>query len=87
MNNKEMNKMEVINRPGHYVGLEGLEVEEVLRNFMPKYGDGYLAHRIASAMEYLLRAPQKNGIEDLRKARKCVDMAIEYMETSDDDQQ
>lgn len=66
--------------PNHYIGLKGLEAEEVLRNFIPYYTDGYVAHRIASSVEYLLRAPRKNGLEDLKKSRYNIDQAIEHIE-------
>ena len=59
-----------VNKPNHYVGIQGLEVETVLQNFIPRYTDSYEAHRIASAIEYLLRSPLKNGTEDVKKAKK-----------------
>lgn len=70
-----------VNKPNHYVGVKGLEVEEVLQNFLPKYKDPYTSHRVGSAIEYQLRSPEKNGLEDLRKARKNLDQAIEYEES------
>lgn len=72
-----------VNSPKHYIGEKGLEVEEVLRQFLPRYEDAYVAHRIGSAMEYLLRSPLKNGKEDLRKAIKNIELAIEYLEEGD----
>lgn len=38
------------------------------------------AHRWCSAVEYLLRYKEKNGLEDLKKARKNLDWLIEEME-------
>lgn len=75
-----MTNNDKVNKPNHYIGLYGLEVEEVLQNFIPKYADGYVAHRISSAIEYSLRSPEKNGLEDLKKARKNLDQAIMYWE-------
>lgn len=72
--------MSKVNKPNHYVGVDGLEVEDVLKNFIPRYEDAYVAHRAASATEYILRSPLKNGVEDLKKARKNLDQAIEYLE-------
>lgn len=69
-----------VNKPNHYVGLNGLEVEEVLQNFIPKYTDGYSAHRVSSAIEYLLRSPEKNKLEDLKKAKKNLEQVIQYEE-------
>lgn len=70
----------MVNKPKHYIGVNGMEVEEVLQNFLPKYKDPYISHRVGSAIEYQLRAPEKNGLEDLKKARKNLDQAIEYAE-------
>lgn len=75
--------METVNKPNHYIGELGLEVEEVLRNFIPRYANSYEAHRIASAIEYLLRSPLKNGTEDLRKAKRNIEQVLEYRENED----
>ena len=77
---EEGNKPDMVNTPKHYVGEQGLEVETVLQNFIPRYEDSYVAHRVASALEYLLRAPLKNREEDMKKARKNIDQALEYLE-------
>lgn len=67
---------EAVNKPSHYVGSKGLEVKEVLENFV-KNKSGMEAHRWCSAVEYLLRYAEKNGVEDLKKARKNMDWLIE----------
>ena len=72
--------MSMVNKPNHYIGINGLEVEEVLQNFIPKYTDSYVAHRIASSVEYLLRSPQKNGLEDIKKAKQNLEQIIAYEE-------
>ena len=69
-----------VNKPNHYVGIQGLEVETVLQNFIPRYTDSYEAHRIASAIEYLLRSPLKNGTEDVKKAKKNIEQVLSYRE-------
>lgn len=69
-----------VNKPSHYIGVNGMEVEEVLQNFIPKYKNSYTGHRVSSAVEYLLRAPDKNGLEDLKKARANLDQVINYEE-------
>ena len=56
---------EAVNKPSHYVG-----------NFV-KNKSGMEAHRWCSAVEYLLRYAEKNGVEDLKKARKNIDWLIE----------
>lgn len=67
-----------VNKPNHYIGIQGLEVETVLQNFIPRYTDSYEAHRIASAIEYLLRSPLKNGTEDVKKAKKNIEQVLSY---------
>ena len=74
---------DMVNQPNHYIGEYGLEVEDVLRNFIPRYTDPYVGHRIASAIEYLLRSPLKNGQQDIEKARKNLDQALGYMEDTE----
>lgn len=69
-----------VNKPNHYIGIHGLEVEEVNRNFLPRYEDGYTSHRVGSALEYLLRAPLKNGLEDIKKAKQNLEQIIEHEE-------
>ena len=76
---------DLIESPNHYTGEVGLEVEEVLRNFIPRYEDAYVAHRIASAIEYLLRSPLKNGTQDLEKARYNIGQALEHIGNKDND--
>ena len=71
---------DVVKQPSHYIGEQGLEVEEVLRNFIPRYENAYVAHRVGSAIEYLLRSPLKNGKQDLEKARYNLDQAINHIE-------
>ena len=75
---------DMINSPNHYIGENGIEVEDVLVGFIVRYEDAYVAHRAASAIEYILRAPGKNGLEDLKKARKNLDQAIRYEEEKDE---
>lgn len=76
---------DLVKSPNHYIGELGLEVEEVLRNFIPRYEDAYVAHRIASAIEYLLRSPLKNGTQDLEKARYNIGQALEHIGNKDNE--
>ena len=67
-----------VNRPKHYqikIGDHDFEMYEVIRSFVCKYPIE-LAYPISNAIKYLGRANEKNGLEDLRKARKCIDMLI-----------
>jgi len=77
----------VVNKPAHYIGNDGMEVEDVLANFIPRYTDGYEAHRAASAVEYILRSPLKKGTEDIDKAIFNLTQLLAYRERAENDAQ
>ncbi|WP_436888817.1 DUF3310 domain-containing protein [Mammaliicoccus sciuri] len=68
-----------VNKPSHYM-LGDIEVKDIITIVADKYHKGSVAHNVASALEYQMRAPEKNGLEDIKKARKCLDFAIENWE-------
>lgn len=72
-----------INKPSHYQGKNGMEAIEVVRNFIGNLS-GTSAFYWGNAMKYLLRFQGKNGLEDLKKARKNLDWLIEEMEKEND---
>ena len=77
---KNLNKENsAVVKPKHYVGTNGLEVKQVLEEFV-KDKTGIVAHRWCSAVEYLLRAYEKNGKEDLEKAKMNIEWLIEEAE-------
>lgn len=73
---------DMINKPNHYIGTQGLEVREVQRNFASKFSKyGGLAEvDAANLIKYVLRAPEKNGVEDLKKACKMIEWIVEQAE-------
>lgn len=68
-----------VNKPSHYM-LGDIEVKDVIAIVADKYHKGSVAHNVASALEYLMRSPDKNGLEDIKKARKCLEFAVENWE-------
>ena len=62
-----------------YQGSKGLESIEVIDNFIGKL-PGKAAWCWGNAIKYLLRFQKKNGLEDLKKARKNLDWLIEEVE-------
>lgn len=42
------------------------------------------AFRTGNAMKYLWRWKEKNGVEDLKKARQCIDMLIKIVESDNE---
>lgn len=87
INSYESNKIEVenndnnydnVNRPNHYqLNIKGNNIQaidiidEVVKDYRPQE-----AFKIANVIKYVLRASKKNGIEDLKKARKYIDMLV-----------
>ncbi|MEX5936943.1 DUF3310 domain-containing protein [Mammaliicoccus sciuri] len=72
-------KHDPVNKPSHYM-LGDIEVKDIIAIVADKYHKGSVAHNVASALEYQMRAPEKNGLEDIKKARKCLEFAIENWE-------
>jgi hypothetical protein len=72
---------DVITKPGHYQGINGLEVIEVHKNFLTE--EELRGYYKGNTLKYLLRERKKNGLEDLKKARKHLDWLIELEENCD----
>ena len=67
-----------INNPSHYQGRYGMQSIDALRNFMtPEQLKGFY---LGNALKYQLRFQKKNGLEDLKKARKNLEWLIEEFE-------
>lgn len=84
---KNENK-DMVNHPEHYQGLDGLEVDEVMQNFIPKYKNAYVGAMICNVLKYVLRAPVKGKqLEDLKKAKVNLEFAINKLEKLDESKQ
>lgn len=79
----ESHSNSAVNHPRHYRGVNGLEVFEVMDNFLPKYENAIDGYLVGNILKYVLRAPSKGKMnEDLRKAEKHLKMLIKR--TSDE---
>lgn len=67
-------------RPGHY-NLPGLNIEarDVMLSILGE--EGLKAFYHANVIKYILRSKNKNGLEDLKKARTYLDWLIELGES------
>lgn len=76
-------KPDMVNSPAHYK-LYGLDIEskDVLKSVLGT--KGYVHWACGNAMKYIFRWEKKNGLEDLKKARKNLDFAIETLENEFD---
>lgn len=82
---KEVN---MVQHPPHYQGKNGLEAREVHENFVPKY-EKYgvmVASDIKDSIKYILRAPDKNGVQDIDKAINMLMYAKEGMMSFENNQ-
>lgn len=71
-----------VNHPKHYAGAKGIEVIDVMENFIPPL-DGMKAICMGNIVKYVLRHHHKNGVEDLMKARWYLDRLISYYDESE----
>lgn len=72
------NNFDNVNKPNHYqLNIKGNNIQvidiidEVVKDYKPQE-----AFKIANVIKYILRASKKNGKEDLKKARKYIDMLV-----------
>jgi len=80
---------DVISKPKHYMlfnwdelptGGAGIEVRDVIAKLVEKLGppvEGMFIADYVQLMQYLMRFMDKNGVEDLKKARWYLDKMIE----------
>ena len=72
------NTKDIINNPNHYqLNIKGnnIEVIDIIDEVVKDY-KSQDAFKIANIIKYVLRASKKNGKEDLKKARKYIDMLV-----------
>lgn len=69
---------DMVEHPAHYK--QGrFETIELIEEIAGSYEDGYVAYCVGNAVKYLARAPFKHNlpIEDLQKAKKYLEFALE----------
>ncbi len=67
---------EVVNRPNHYARFEIEPIEFIMRNKL-EFWQG-------NVIKYVCRYDAKNGIEDLRKAARYLEMQSKKMEGNEE---
>ena len=67
-----------VTNPSHYQGNQGLEVVEANKDFLAE--EMLRSYCKGKILKYLLHEREKNGLEDLKKARKYLDWLIELEE-------
>ena len=70
-----------VTNPKHYKCINGPEVIEAHKDFLAE--EMLRSYYKGSILKYLLHEREKNGLEDLKKARKHLDWLIELEENRD----
>ena len=76
---KETENKDNINSPKHYVSESGIEVFEVQEAFIHEL-KGMAASYWCNVVKYILRFQNKNGVEDLKKAKYYLEKLIDETE-------
>lgn len=66
---------DVVSRPSHYTQYKQEPVTFIMTNDLPFW--------MGNVIKYVMRADDKNGVEDLRKAQRYIEMRINQMNGKD----
>jgi hypothetical protein len=69
---------DVVNHPSHYMGEGGMECIQAIRGSLSQ--EGFQDYCKGNILKYVWRFRNKNGVEDLKKARVYLDFMIESAE-------
>lgn len=78
---KNTTKPDMVNHPPHYQAKNGMEVINVIES----YTDGLMgieATDTGNVIKYICRWKDKNGLEDLKKAKWYLEHLIKHLEKS-----
>lgn len=78
-NGKHIKFQETVNHPNHYQSETGLEAIDVIEAFTFDL-KGIEAFDTGNTLKYLCRWKQKNGVEDLKKAKWYLEHLINHVE-------
>lgn len=70
---------DMVNHPPHYISETGLEVIDVIEAFTFNL-KGIEATDTGNIIKYICRWKQKNGIQDLEKAKWYIDHLISHLQ-------
>ncbi|HEC2229106.1 TPA: DUF3310 domain-containing protein [Staphylococcus delphini] len=67
-----------IKKPHHYMFEDGTEAIKIINMLVKRYKQTIVAAQIYNAIKYIIRAPFKNGVKDLKKAKESINFAIDF---------
>ncbi|HEM2827619.1 TPA: DUF3310 domain-containing protein [Streptococcus suis] len=77
-----MKPFDNVTKPRHYQGKYGLEVIEVIKNFLTE--EELRGYYKGNTIKYILRERSKNGLEDLKKLDRYLDWLIKETEEANE---
>lgn len=72
-------KVDMVNEPPHYQ-FGKFSARMIIELIGKTYKSASVFYHVGNALKYLMRAPRKNGLQDLQKAKQSVEFAIENWE-------
>lgn len=72
-----------IKKPHHYMFKDGTEAIKIINMIVKRYKQSIVAAQIYNAIKYIVRAPFKNGIKDLKKAKESINFAIKFWDNKE----
>ncbi|WP_241956107.1 DUF3310 domain-containing protein [Staphylococcus chromogenes] len=75
----ELCKSDSVHQPTHYQ-FGKFSANVIIELVGKTYKSASVFYHVGNALKYLMRAPRKNGLEDLKKAKQSVEFAIDCWE-------
>ncbi|EKC6437866.1 DUF3310 domain-containing protein [Staphylococcus pseudintermedius] len=67
-----------IKKPHHCMFENGTEAIKVINMIVKRYKQSIVSAQIYNAIKYIIRAPFKSGVKDLKKAKESINFAIKF---------
>ena len=77
--NLKQEEQDMVHEPPHYQ-FGKFSARMIIELVGKTYKSASVFYHVGNALKYLMRAPRKNGLEDLNKAKQSVEFAIENWE-------
>ncbi|WP_179108696.1 DUF3310 domain-containing protein [Staphylococcus hominis] len=77
--NLKQEEQDMVHEPPHYQ-FGKFSARMIIELVGKTYKSASVFYHVGNALKYLMRAPRKNGLEDLKKAKQSVEFAIENWE-------
>ncbi|MDH9921956.1 DUF3310 domain-containing protein [Staphylococcus hominis] len=80
--NLKQEEQDMVHEPPHYQ-FGKFSARMIIELVGKTYKSASVFYHVGNALKYLMRAPRKNGLQDLKKAKQSVEFAIENWEAEE----